>query len=199
MDRVLEGRIDGQWAYSVWGGWAELPRRRTSACRVANGCNRTHTQHAAAAEKREKEKIHQCPVCEQKFDQTGNFKKHVSTVVSRSVCAPHLLLSDLLCCVLLCFPRNSTTRRRSTRVSFASIRPARHRTSKSTSADLKKHVSTVVSRSVCAPHLFLSDLLCCVLLCFPRNIKTRRRIAGASCVSRSSAGQGTSRATSSQW
>jgi hypothetical protein len=59
---------------------------------------------AAAADKREEVKIHQCQQCDYNSDRKNDVDRHVSTVVSRSVRVTHLFLSDLLCYVLLCVP-----------------------------------------------------------------------------------------------
>jgi hypothetical protein len=60
---------------------------------------------AAAAGEREEVKIHQCQLCGYVASQASDLNRHVSRVVSRSARVTHLFVSDLLCYVLLCFPR----------------------------------------------------------------------------------------------
>ena len=104
----------------------------------------------------------ECSVCHHKFACASACRMHVSTVVSAgcsgeslSAYAPHLFVSDLLCVcyVLLCVPALQHDKERN-----FPCQQCGHKAGSSN--DLKKHVKTVVSRSVCVTHLLLSDVLC---------------------------------------
>jgi hypothetical protein len=128
----------------------------------------------AAAEARVDLLCVECPVCQQTFSSAAARKMHVSTVVSAgcsgespSVYAPHIFVSDLLCvcCVLLCVP----TLQHNELLDFP-CQLCEQRLS--TKWNLKSHVLSKVSRSVC-PHTCFYPI--CIAMCCCVSLVTARQ------------------------